>query len=128
MPPESPVPGWSCGEVWKLITATRGRSRGEVDRGSVMWSFDGRRGSTSHRLLQPTPNAFPFPAANIRGGECAGPDANDPPRGADRSQVTAVRLGSADLLGSCLHGLGVGVHGLADARGRRLHLTLRLAG
>src|SRR5439155_12516086 len=38
MPPESPVPGWSWGDVCRLMTATRGRAARSVKRGFFMGS------------------------------------------------------------------------------------------
>src|SRR5260370_815178 len=74
------------------------------------------------------PASVPIPRLGESRSRATAPNANDPPRGADRSQVTALQLWSADLLGGRLRGLGVRDHGLADAGGRRLHLALGLVG
>src|ERR671936_59329 len=105
MPPESPVPGWSIGDVWKLNMATRGRP------GRPDWIF------CITLMVRETWTNQARPVART-GSICRW------------SLLGSAEL-LADLLGCGLHGLGVCPKRLADARGRRLDLGprgLRLLG
>src|SRR5216684_9378001 len=111
MPPESPVPGWSSGEVCRLNTATR----------------------ACRPPARPPPSVPPIPlrvrdrARNPIALEgCGGPDAVEPaPEGGLGLQVTAIGRRSADLLRGGNGRLGRGARGVADRLRRALDLALR---
>src|SRR5438067_5747154 len=104
IPPESPIPGWSAGEVCKLIMASRS--------GPVEGS--GEEGSTGCSACSRMRNSM------LEGGSDS--ETRKPAPEGESSRFHRNGSGLADLLGGLLGGLGRGAGGLADAGGRGLDL------